>query len=67
MRLDVHKETVVACVMGSGIKKEIRTFSTMTGDLFQLKGWIGEGNYARCDGKYGSLLEAGIQCFGGFF
>jgi hypothetical protein len=22
--LDVHKETVVACVMGSGIKKEIR-------------------------------------------
>jgi transposase len=27
--LDVHKETVVACVMGEGIKKEIRTFSTM--------------------------------------
>jgi transposase len=38
--LDVHKETVVACVMGSGIKKEIRTFSTMTGDLFRLKGWM---------------------------
>ncbi len=28
--LDVHKEMVVACVMGSGIKKEIRTFSTKT-------------------------------------
>ena len=40
--LDVHKETVVACVMGSGIKKEIRTFSTMTGDLFRLKGWLSE-------------------------
>jgi len=40
--LDVHKETVVACVMGSGIKKEIRTFSTMTGDLFRLKGWLTE-------------------------
>src|SRR4030067_1169735 len=40
--LDVHKETVVACVMGSGIKKEIRTFSTMTGDLFQLKSWLSE-------------------------
>jgi transposase len=38
--LDVHKETVVACVMGEGIKKEIRTFSTMTGDLLQLKEWL---------------------------
>jgi transposase len=38
--LDVHKETVVACVMGSGIKKEIRTFSTMTEELFRLKGWL---------------------------
>jgi transposase len=38
--LDVHKETVVACVMGSGIKKEIRTFSAMTGDLLRLKGWL---------------------------
>jgi len=40
--LDVHKETVVGCVMGSGIKKEIRTFSTMTGDLFRLKAWLSE-------------------------
>jgi transposase len=40
--LDVHKETVVACVMGSGIKKEIRTFSTMTEDLFRLKSWLSE-------------------------
>jgi transposase len=38
--LDVHKETVVACVMGSGIKKEIRTFSAMTGDLLRMKGWL---------------------------
>ena len=35
--LDVHKETVVACVMGSGIKKEIMTFSAMTGDLLRMK------------------------------
>jgi transposase len=40
--LDLHKETVVACVMGEGLKKEIRTFSTMTGDLFQLKTWLSE-------------------------
>ncbi|MCL4557491.1 MAG: IS110 family transposase [Deltaproteobacteria bacterium] len=38
--LDVHKETVVACVMGSGIKKEIRTYSTMTGELYKMKEWL---------------------------
>jgi transposase len=38
--LDVHKETVVGCVMGSGKKKEVRTFSTMTGDLIKLKEWL---------------------------
>ncbi len=40
--LDVHKETVVACIMGTGIKKEIRTFSTMTNDLMRLKIWLNE-------------------------
>jgi transposase len=38
--LDVHKETVKACIMGAGIKKEIRTYSTMTNDLLQLKQWL---------------------------
>lgn len=40
--LDVHKKIVVACVMGTGIKKEIRTYSTMTNDLFRLKAWLKE-------------------------
>jgi transposase len=40
--LDVHKETVVTCIMGTGIKKEIRTFSTMTNDLLRLKVWLKE-------------------------
>ena len=40
--LDVHKETVVACIMGAGIKKEIRTYSAMTNDLLRLKGWLRE-------------------------
>ena len=35
--LDVHKEIVVACFMGTGIKKEIMTFDTMTGSLLRLK------------------------------
>ena len=40
--LDVHKETVVACIMGTGIKKGIRTYSTMTNDLLRLKQWLKE-------------------------
>jgi transposase len=40
--LDVHKGTVVACVMGTGIKKEIRTYRTMTNELFRLKEWLRE-------------------------
>jgi transposase len=38
--LDVHKGTVVACIMGTGIKKEIRTYLTMTNDLFRCKEWL---------------------------
>src|SRR5438477_946768 len=42
--LDVHKETVVACVVvpGTGKQphKEIRTFNTMTTDLLQLADWL---------------------------
>lgn len=40
--LDVHKQSVVACIMGSGIKKEIRTFGTFTSDLMELKEWLKE-------------------------
>jgi len=40
--LDVHKETVVGCIMGTGIKKEIKTYTTMTNDLLKLKGWLQE-------------------------
>lgn len=38
--LDVHKATVVACSMGTGITKEIRTYLTMTNDLLRLKEWL---------------------------
>jgi transposase len=38
--LDVHKATVVACIMGMGIRKEIRTYTTMTNDLLRLKEWL---------------------------
>jgi transposase len=43
--LDVHKQTVVACVIvpGNGRlpNKEVRTFGTMTADLLELADWLG--------------------------
>jgi transposase len=39
--LDVHKKTVVACVLGPE-GKELRTFSTMTEDLLLLSEWLQE-------------------------
>ena len=38
--LDVHKRTLTACIMGTGLKKEIRTFTTMKNDHFRLKNWL---------------------------
>ncbi|OPX93181.1 MAG: Transposase [Pelotomaculum sp. PtaB.Bin104] len=37
--LDVHKKTVVACII-TPEEKEIRTFSTMTDDLISMVDWI---------------------------
>ena len=37
--LDVHKKTVVACVL-SGRQREVRTFGTMTRDLLALTAWL---------------------------
>ncbi len=41
--LDVHKKKVVACVLMESegrVRKEIRTFGTMTDDLMQLSDWL---------------------------
>ncbi len=44
--LDVHKKTVVACVLRSAAKgvidQEVRTFGTMTADLEALREWLVE-------------------------
>ena len=43
--LDIHKQTVLACLVVPGDgglpHKEIRTFGTMTDDLLQLADWLG--------------------------
>ncbi|MDR3437844.1 IS110 family transposase, partial [Telmatospirillum sp.] len=41
--LDVHKDTVVACVRhmtGGSVKREVRTFKTTTRDLMALSDWL---------------------------
>jgi transposase len=42
--LDVHKDTVVACVRhqeaGGRVRKEVRTFGTVTRDLLALSDWL---------------------------
>lgn len=38
--LDVHRDTVVATVMGKGIQTETRTFGTTTSSLKELGGWL---------------------------
>jgi len=43
--LDVHKETVVAClrvVSGDEVVREVRTFETTTASLMALSGWLAE-------------------------
>jgi transposase len=43
--LDVHKQTVVACVrlvIGGKVVKEVRTFATTTADLIALSDWLTE-------------------------
>jgi transposase len=44
--LDVHKRTVVACLLRPGAagqrRKELRTFGTMTADLLQLADWLAQ-------------------------
>src|SRR5438270_5043098 len=43
--LDVHKETVVACVsksQGGKARQEVRTFRTETNQLLALGDWLGE-------------------------
>ena len=42
--LDVHKDTVVACVRrvspGGQVRKQVRTFGTMTAHLLELVDWL---------------------------
>ena len=49
--LDVHKKTVVACVLVTSadgrVERTIRTFGTMTGDLLNLADWLDQIHRSR--------------------
>ena len=62
--LDVHKQTVVACVRiaGDGAPlQEVRTFATTTSGLLALADWLDSlRRRARRDGGHRRVLEAGV-------
>lgn len=63
--LDVHKKTVVACIMvtlATGeVQKQVRTFSTMTVDLLTLADWRKRVPGDACrDGIDRGILETGV-------
>ena len=69
--LDLHKKSVVACVITPDTHgqrlKEHRTFSSMTPDLLPLERLASElGRDPRGHGINWSVLEAYLQCAGGF-
>jgi transposase len=71
--VDVHKASVVACVIAPGAggapRKEVRTFGTMTADLLQLVDWLVEAGCTAVamerTGSYGkplyNLLEGVVE------
>ncbi|MBV9173323.1 MAG: hypothetical protein JOZ81_24930 [Chloroflexi bacterium] len=57
--LDVHKRTVVACVLITGadgaVERRLRTFKTMTAELLALADWLDE-----CQVTHVALESTGV-------
>jgi transposase len=72
--LDVHKKTVVACVLrpgpGGAVVRETRTFGTMTDDLERLAGWLAERGCPvvalEATGAYWKPVYNVLEAHGGF-
>ena len=66
--LDVHKETVVAClrlVSDGKVTTEVRTFQTTTAELLRLSEWLAANELHACGhGGDRRLLEAGVAHLG---
>lgn len=46
--LDIHRDSVVATIMGKGIKTETRTFSTYTSSLITMRDWLKSVHITHC-------------------
>ncbi|WP_236620358.1 IS110 family transposase [Sporolactobacillus laevolacticus] len=57
--LDVHQETVVACVLygepGQKVNKQIRTFGTTTKELLALSDWL-----LKMESRYVAMESTGV-------
>ncbi len=65
--LDVHKETVVAClrlVSDGKVTTEVRTFKTTTADLLHLSEWLAANGCPCGHGGDRRLLEASLAYLG---
>ena len=68
--LDIHKRTVVACLIVPGPTgaptKEVRSFGTMTDELLQLADWLAAAGCTHVAMEStGVYLEAGLEPAGG--
>ena len=64
--LDVHKKTVVACVMltllNGEVNKQVRTFATTTESLLALADWLTSQQVTHVAMEFdGNLLETRVQ------
>ncbi len=59
--LDVHKETVAACVRVGGrtgkAEQHVQTFGTTVGDLLVLRDWLAAHNFSCCEGEVGTDMS----------
>ncbi len=64
--LDVHKQSVTACLLTAGVNQErsrlTRTFGTTTAELLELVDWLVQSNCTiAAIGLYRIILEARLQ------
>ena len=67
--LDIHKKTVVACVLvtkqDGQVHKEVRTFGTTTGEILAMASLAQKPRSQVCgDGVNRSVLDSGLQTSG---
>jgi len=39
--MDIHKDSIFACIVGKNFKTEVKQFGTITREIEELKRWLG--------------------------